>query len=209
MKVGAVVLAGGRSSRMGQSKALLDWHGVTAVEHAVDVVRDGVGGGPVCVVRAPGQELPPLDAIVVDDPVAYDGPLAALYTGLVALEGKADVAFACGVDTPLLGPAFVRAVVRTLHKGDDAVVPTIGGRSQPLLAAYRVRIVPRVRALLDDGASGLRDIPRTCAVRQVGERELISDPELDAADPRLNAAANANTPEEWAALLARRECGAA
>ena len=204
MTVGAVVLAGGRSSRMGQSKALLDWHGQTAVEHTVAIVREGVGGGPVCVVRAPGQELPLLDAIVVDDPVAYDGPLAALYTGLAALEGKADVAFACGVDTPLLGPAFVRAIVRTLHKGDDAVVPTIGGRSQPLLAVYRVRIVPRLRALLDDGAGGLRDIPRTCAVRQVGEWELISDPELDAADPRLNAAANANTPEEWAALLARR-----
>jgi len=204
MTVGAVVLAGGRSSRMGQSKALLDWHGQTAVEHAVAIVREGVGGGPVCVVRAPGQELPPLDAILVDDAVAYDGPLAALYTGLVALEGKVDVAFACGVDTPLLGPAFVRAVVRTLHKGDDAVVPTIGGHSQPLLAVYRVRIVPRLRALLDDGAGGLRDIPRTCAVRQVGEWELISDPELDAADPRLNAAANANTPEEWAALLARR-----
>jgi molybdopterin-guanine dinucleotide biosynthesis protein A len=202
MTVGAVVLAGGRSNRMGQPKALLDWHGVTAVEHAISVVRDGVGGGPVCVVRAPGQELPQLDAIVVDDPVAYSGPLAALYTGLVALEGKADVAFACGVDTPLLAPAFVRAVVRTLHKGDDAVVPTIGGRSQPLLAAYRVRIVPRLRALLDDGAGGLRDIPRTCAVRPVGEWELISDPELDDADPRLNAAANANTPEEWAALLA-------
>ncbi|WP_411277191.1 molybdenum cofactor guanylyltransferase [Gaiella sp.] len=203
MRVGAIVLAGGRSSRMGQAKALLDWHGVTAVEHAVSVVRVGVGGGPVCVVRAPGQELPPLDAILVEDTIAYEGPLAALHTGLVALEGVADIAFACGVDTPLLGPAFVRAVVRALRKGDDAVVPTIGGRSQPLLAAYRVRIVPRVQALLDDGAGGLKDIPRTCAVRQVGEWELISDPELGAADPRLNGAENANTPEEWAALSAR------
>jgi len=188
---------------MGQPKALLDWHGLTAVEHAVEVVREGVGGGPICVVRAPGQQLPALDAIVVDDPVAYDGPLAALCTGLLALTGEADAAFACGVDTPLLVPAFVRAVLRSLHKGDDAVVPTIGGRSQPLLAAYRVRIAPRLQALLDDGAFGLRDIPRTSAVRQVGEWELVSDPELDAADPRLNAAANANTPEEWAALLAR------
>ena len=139
----------------------------------------------VCVVRAPGQRLPPLDAIVVDDAVAHDGPLAALHAGLVALTGEADVAFACGVDTPLLAPAFVRAVLRSLHKGDDAVVPIIGGRSQPLLAAYRVRIAPRLRALLDDGAFGLRDIPRTSAVRQVGEWELISDPELDDADPRL------------------------
>jgi molybdopterin-guanine dinucleotide biosynthesis protein A len=188
---------------MGEPKALLDWHGQTAVEHAVAVVREGIGDGPVCVVRAPGQRLPPLDAIVVDDAVAYDGPLAALHTGLVALTGEAEVAFACGVDTPLLAPAFVRAVLRSLHKGDDAVVPIIGGRSQPLLAVYRVRIAPRLRALLDDGAFGLRDIPRTSAVRQVGEWELISDPELDDADPRLDSAENTNTPEEWAALLAR------
>ncbi len=192
---------------MGEPKALLDWHGQTAVEHAVAVVREGVGDGPVCVVRAPGQTLPPLDAIVVDDAVANDGPLAALHAGLVALAGEADVAFACGVDTPLLAPAFVRAVLGSLHKGDDAVVPVIGGRSQPLLAAYRVRLAPRLRALLDDGAFGLRDIPRTSAVRQVGEWELISDPELDAVDPRLSSAENANTPEEWAALVTRSAPG--
>ncbi len=188
---------------MGESKALLDWHGRTAVEHAVAVVREGIGDGPVCVVRAPGQELPALDAIVVDDAVAFDGPLAGLHVGLEALAGNADVVFACGVDTPLLLPAFVRTVLRTLRKGDDAVVPIIGGRPQPLLAAYRVRIAPRLQALLDDGAYGLRDIPRTSAVRQVGEWELISDAELDAADPRLDSALNANTPEEWAELVAR------
>ena len=192
---------------MGEPKALLDWHGQTAVERAVAVVHEGIGGGPVCVVRAPGQKLPPLDAIVVDDAVAHDGPLVALHAGLVALTGEADVAFACGVDTPLLDPAFVRTVLRSLHKGDDAVVPIVGGRSQPLLAAYRVRIAPRLGALLEDGAFGLWEIPRTSAVRQVGEWELISDPELDAADPRLDSASNANTPEEWAALLARSAPG--
>jgi molybdopterin-guanine dinucleotide biosynthesis protein A len=201
MKAGAVVLAGGRSSRMGEEKALLDWHGRTAVEHAVAVVREGIGGGPVCVVRAPGQRLPALDAIVVEDAVAYDGPLAALHVGLGALVGEVDVGFACGVDTPLLAPAFVRAMLRSFRKRDDAVVPIIGGRSQPLLAAYRVAIAPRLQALLDDGAYGLREIPRSSAVRQIGEWELISDPELDEADPRLDSALNANTPEEWAALV--------
>ena len=170
---------------MGEPKALLDWHGQTAVEHAVAVVREGIGDGPVCVVRAPGQELPPLDAIVVDDAVAHDGPLAALHAGLVALDRARPTSRSPAASTrrcslpPSSGPCSA-----SLRKGDDAVVPIIGGRSQPLLAAYRVRIAPRLRALLDDGAFGLRDIPRTSAVRQVGEWELISDPELDDADPR-------------------------
>jgi molybdopterin-guanine dinucleotide biosynthesis protein A len=202
MRVGAVVLAGGRSSRMGQSKALLDWHGLTAVEHAVGVVREGVGGGPVCVARAPGQELPPLDAIVVDDAVAHDGPLAALHAGLVALAGRVEIAFACGVDTPLLVPALVRAVCGAVGEGDDAVVPVIAGRAEPLLAAYRTAIAPALEVLLARGARGLRDLPSSCAVRELSEQDLLRDGELRAADPTLRSAANANTPEAWAALRA-------
>jgi molybdopterin-guanine dinucleotide biosynthesis protein A len=200
MRAGAVVLAGGRSSRMGQPKALLDWHGRTAVEHAVAVVREGVAGGPVCVVRAPGQELPELDAILVEDPVAYVGPLAALCAGLEALEGRCEVAFACGVDTPLLVPALVHAVWASVRDGDDAVVPVIDGRTQPLLAAYRVAIVPGLRELVERGAHGLRDIPSACSVRELPAEELLADPGLAAADPGLRSAANANTPDEWAML---------
>lgn len=200
MVAGAVVLAGGRSSRMGQPKALLEWHGVTAVEHAVALVREGVDGGPVCVVRAPGQELPPLDAIVVDDSVAHQGPLAGLHAGLSALENRCGAVFACGVDTPLLMPALVRAVLGSLRDGDDAVVPVIGGRAQPLLAAYRTALAPVLRELLDRGAPGLRDVPGVCAVRELSERELLADSDLAAEDPGLRSAVNANTPEEWTAL---------
>jgi molybdopterin-guanine dinucleotide biosynthesis protein A len=186
---------------MGQSKALLDWHGRAAVAHAVDVVRSGVTGGPVCVVRSHGQPLPPLDAVVVDDPVADAGPLVALCAGLGALDGQAEIAFACGVDTPLLAPAFVRVVCASLREADDGVVPVIGGRAQPLLAAYRVALVPELQTLLGRGARGLRDIPAACAVRELSEEELLADTKLAAVDPALRSAANANTPEEWEALL--------
>src|SRR5262245_35108174 len=173
---------------MGEDKALLSWDGRTAVEHAVAVTRAGVDGGPVCVVRAPGQALPPLDALVVEDPVELAGPLAALAEGLTALEGRCEVAFACGVDTPLLVPDFVRVVVRSLRAGDDAVVPVVDGRAQPLLAAYRVSLGPALRELLAGGALGLRDIPPACAVRSLTEADLLRDSALAAADPKLRSA---------------------
>lgn len=200
MGAGGLVLAGGRSSRMGATKALLDWHGLTAVEHVVEILRRATDGGPVCVVRAPGQTLPELDALMAVDPVAFAGPLAALGEGLATLDGRCEVVFACGVDTPLLAPELVRAVLASVRDGDDAVVPVIGGRDQPLLAAYRVSLVPRLRELLDAGASGLQDIAQACAVRRVSEVELLADPALAAADPGLSSARNANTPQEWAAL---------
>ena len=188
---------------MGVPKAFLDWHGRTAVEHAVAVMREGVGGGPVCVVRAPAQELPALEATMVDDPVAHGGPLAALHVGLEALAGRAEIAFACGVDTPLLVPELVRAVCGSFRDGDDAVVPVIDGRAQPLLGAYRVAIAGRLGELLAAGARGLRDIPTACAVRGLTEGELLADAALAAADPGLRSALNANTPEAWEALRRR------
>jgi ferredoxin len=161
VRAGAVVLAGGRSSRMGQPKALLDWHGLTAVEHAVGVVREGVAGGPVCVVRAPGQQLPPLHAIVVDDPVADGGPLVGLHAGLGALEG------------PARSPAaWTRRCSPACPGGPGALGRRApcrwSGRAQPLLAATH-RIAP-VSGAARSGARGLRDVPWLCRPGATGRR---------------------------------------
>ena len=82
--------------------------------------------------------------------------------GLVgARRAGCEVAFACGVDTPLLVPGIrPRRRRARCATATTPSCPVIGGRAQPLLAAYRVAIAPRLRALLDDGAGGLRDIPR-------------------------------------------------
>ena len=168
MRVGAVVLAGGRSSRMGRPKALLDWHGRPAVAHAVEVVRDGVGGGPVCVVRAPGQELPPLDAIVVDDPVAYGGPLAGSARGprraRRAGRGRLRLRRRHAAARARLRSRRVRVAARRRRRrraGDRR------SRSAAARRLPRAELAAALGALLDRGALGLRDIPGTCAVREL------------------------------------------
>ena len=74
-----IVLAGGRSSRMGTPKASLEWHGSTLLRRVVGLVARAVDG-PVIVVRAPGQELPELPGEVeqVEDAREGRGPLQGL-----------------------------------------------------------------------------------------------------------------------------------
>jgi molybdopterin-guanine dinucleotide biosynthesis protein A len=110
-----VVLAGGRSTRMGSAKAALAWHGSTLLRRVTGLVGRAVQG-PVVVVRAPGQDLPALpDQVeVAEDPVAGRGPLQGLAVGLAWLAGRAEVAFVCGTDLPFLHPAFVRRVLAEL-----------------------------------------------------------------------------------------------
>ena len=142
-----IVLAGGRSSRMGTPKAWLDWHGSTLLWRTCSVVARGVSG-PVVVVRAPGQELPELPAgvRVVEDAREGQGPLQGLLAGLEATDGE--IAFAASTDMPFLHPRFVAAVCAAAE-GADAAVPHLGGFRQPLAAAYRTALAPLVAELVD------------------------------------------------------------
>jgi molybdopterin-guanine dinucleotide biosynthesis protein A len=129
---GGVVLAGGRSSRMGTAKAGLEWHGSTLLFRATAVLARAVAG-PVVVVAAPRQDLPDLPAgvAVVEDPVEGLGPVQGLAAGLAALAERVDAAFVCATDLPFLHPAFVRRVLRELTDGVDVALPPRTGPGSP------------------------------------------------------------------------------
>ena len=133
-----VVLAGGRSSRMGSSKAALEWHGSTLLRRTVGILARF---GPVVVVRAAGQSLPalPPDVVVVDDPRAGKGPLQGIAAGLAAIGGRAEYAFVCATDLPFLHPAFVRRVSsgRTRRQPSSAAFSTIVSSRERFTRAIR------------------------------------------------------------------------
>jgi molybdenum cofactor guanylyltransferase len=199
-----IVLAGGRSSRMGSPKAALEWHGSTLLRRVTGIVGRAVGG-PVVVVRAPGQELPPLaaDVEVAEDAREGRGPLEGLAAGLAALEGRARAAYVSSTDAPLVHPAFVRAVAAALDESADVALPVVHGHPQPLAAAYRVTLRPLVDELL--AADRLRPalLFERCRVRRLDERALLADRRLAAADPELLSVLNVNEPADIEAARRR------
>jgi molybdenum cofactor guanylyltransferase len=204
MDVAGVVLVGGRSSRMGSSKAALEWHGSTLLRRTVEVVGRGVDG-PVVVVRAPGQPLPDLpDAVDVrDDPEEGHGPLQGMAVGLAAAAQAASAAFVCSTDLPFLHPAFVRRVVRELEGDVEVVLPVARGYRQPLAAAYRTALAPRIANLLADGQRKPAFLLERCRVRQLDDAALLADPDLAAVDPDLDSVVNVNAPDDYTAARAR------
>lgn len=199
-----IVLAGGRSTRMGAPKAALEWHGSTLLRRTVGILARVVDG-PVVVVHAPGQELPDLPESVrlVADPVEGRGPLQGIGAGLTAVADRAAVAFVCSTDLPFLHPAFVRRVLAALHEDVDVVLPHARGHRQPLAAAYRTALAPRIAALLDAGKRKPAMLFDECTVRVLDDAALLADPTLAAADPELDSVVNVNTPEEYRAARAR------
>jgi molybdopterin-guanine dinucleotide biosynthesis protein A len=199
-----IVLAGGRSTRMGTPKAALEWHGSTLLRHVVGLVARGVEG-PVLVVRAAGQALPSLPAgiEVVQDAREGRGPLQGLAAGLAAVGGRAEVAYASSTDAPLLHPAFVRGVLRALEDDVDAVLPHAHGFPQPLAAVYRTALLQQIERRLADDRVRLAELFEECRVRRLDESQLLADPDLAAADPQLDSLLNVNEPADYDAARAR------
>jgi molybdenum cofactor guanylyltransferase len=199
-----IVLAGGRSSRMGTPKAALEWHGSTLLRRVTGIVARATGG-PVIVVRAPGQALPalPRGVEVTEDAREGGGPLQGLAAGLAAIGGRAQVAFVSSTDAPLLHPAFVRVVVGALDDEHDIALPRAAGFPQPLAAAYRTALLPEIEELIATDRLRLTSLFEACRVRQMDEAMLLADPAVAAFDPALDSVLNLNEPADYEDARAR------
>jgi molybdenum cofactor guanylyltransferase len=199
-----IVLAGGRSSRMGTPKAALEWHGSTLLRRVVGIVARGVDG-PVVVVRASEQELPALPdgVVVVEDAREGRGPLQGLAAGLAAVRDAAPVAYASSTDVPLLHPRFVRRVVAAVDDDVDVALPHVGGFPQPLAAAYRTALVDTVERLIAEDRMRPAFLFEACRVRRLDQAALLDDPALAALDPGLDSVLNLNERGDYDAARGR------
>jgi molybdopterin-guanine dinucleotide biosynthesis protein A len=187
---------------MGTSKAALEWHGSTLLRHVAGLVARAVSG-PVVVVRGPGQVLLPLPswATVVDDAQDGRGPLQGIASGLPALDRCAAV-YVSSSDCPFLHPVFVDRLFRALDVDHDAVLPYAQGYPQPLAAVYRPSLMPDIEALLATEHASPALLLERARSEVLGERALLDDPALAAADPDLRSLVNLNEPEDYRAARA-------
>lgn len=190
----AIILSGGRSSRIGRPKASLDFGGVPILTRIIrELKRRFV---EIVVVAAPASRdsfqagVPGVRTI--RDEVAFRGPLDALRRGLDAVTNE--IAFACSCDLPLLDSDLAAAIVAMI--GDsEAAIPIVGERLQPLHAAYRKRCAGALAAL------ALRGEARLTAIADAVNTRRISENELRVLDPQLNSFFNLNTLDDYQRAL--------
>lgn len=192
--VGGIVLAGGKSSRMGLAKATLPFGPEVMLQRVVRLLSSVVQ--PIVVVAAPGQELPTLpdDILITYDEHEARGPLEGLCAGLSALAPCAEAAYVTSCDVPLLQPAFVQAMIDRLDDADIAV-PVEENYAHPLAAVYRTSVLPLIRELLS--ADQLR--PAFLFDRVKTNRIPIE--ELRPFDAELATLRNLNRPDDYLAAL--------
>ena len=202
-QIAGVVLCGGNSSRMGQSKALLPFGDETMLQRVLRIMSYVTK--PLVVVKANNQSLPdlPHDVLITQDRTAGQGPLEGIRMGLDALVQNsnatapiATAAYVTSCDVPLLEPAFVQAVANNLGNA-DAVVVVEDGFHHPLAAVYRTSVIPVIDSLLESGKRRPLFLFDQITTVTVATQDLLF------ADPELSSLMNLNQPGDYLAALQR------
>ena len=183
METAGFVLAGGRSSRMGRDKSLLELEGEALVERAAR--RVAAAAGSVALVGDAGRHAKFGWPVVVDLRPGQ-GPLGGIESALASpFAGQWNLIVAC--DLPELTAGFLRRLLDTAEaSGCDALLPhTSGGRPQPLCAVYRRSAR---QALEERFRTGTRKV--TLALEELVVHRLEVSEVLQFQ--------NVNTPEDWA-----------
>lgn len=180
--VTGVILAGGKSSRMGRDKASLEVGGTTLFERTLGVLHTLF---PTILIAGNRPDL--ARPQVPCHPDRYPGSaLGGLYTGL--LEAPTDWIFVVPCDMPNADPEIIRTLLGQ-RAGYDVVLPRTGAGLEPLFALYRKSCLGPMRNMLESGKYRIYDFYDEVRVHYVDETELPPG--------WRRSLANVNTPAEY------------
>ena len=182
-------MAGGKSRRMGQDKAWIDFEGRPIIARVIDVLREVAD--EVFIV-ANEERYRTLGLRVVPDRFPDGGALGGIATGVGAAAHDRVLVAAC--DMPFLRPDVWRLLLARAVDA-DAVVPKIGGEYETLHALYAKACLGPMERSLASGRLRVISFFADVRVREVAEADLR------AVDPELRSFTNVNTPDELAAAI--------
>lgn len=183
--VTGVVLAGGKSSRYGKNKALVNVDGMPLISRVLRVIEP-LFSTVILITNTP-EIYAFLKLPMVEDRIKGLGPLGGIFTGLQAICDNAGFFVAC--DMPFLNAGLIRYLA-SVRRGFDVVVPTFAGKYEALHAIYSRRCLTEIEQLIHNGVYQTVQLFQSVSVRYVGEDEIRFH------DPELKSFSNINRPEE-------------
>ena len=153
----AILLAGGRSTRMGRDKAALLFGGVPLWKHQLATLR-AAGASELFISGRADGPFAGCGVPVIEDITPGRGPLAALEAVLPRITTR--LAIVLAIDLPAMRADFLAMLAETALAKDCSVVPEVDGRFEPLAAAYAPCIVPLVAECLRGGDRSMQNMLR-------------------------------------------------
>jgi molybdenum cofactor guanylyltransferase len=192
MDVTGVLLAGGKSRRMGVDKRFLELGGETLLRRALSVY-ERLFRDILIVVAEPVPELRALGHEIVTDLIPGCAALGGLYTGLS--RARSPRVFAAACDMPFLNSAVIGHLLE--FGDDDVVMPKLATGLQPMHAVYAKTCLPYFEQMMAINNLSIQSVVEHHTLRT----RYVPEEPLRTLDPQLLSFLNLNTPED--ANLAR------
>jgi molybdopterin-guanine dinucleotide biosynthesis protein A len=172
----SIVLAGGKSLRLGRNKYLETIGDKSLIQWVID--RLAIVSAEIIIATAHGEEIPCSSNVrlrTVPDIHPGKGPLAGIYSGLIASSSPCAIVVSC--DTPFVSVGLLEYMTRTCP-GFDIVVPRMKEKIEPLCAVYSKNCVDPIRELLKQNELKIIELYPIVTVRYMEEAEIDRfDPE--------------------------------
>lgn len=130
MELTGIILAGGKSSRMGEDKGLMLFNEKPMIQHIIDVVRPVVNH---IVIIANDKRYEQFGYPVYEDIVKNQGPLAGVLTGLTHSTTTKNFVLSC--DVPFVNEAILKLLIEAC-KDVDVVIPEKNNKTHQLIGVY-------------------------------------------------------------------------
>jgi molybdopterin-guanine dinucleotide biosynthesis protein A len=183
-----VILAGGKSTRMGRDKALLPYQNQPLIQSVIEKMRSVFSR--VVVSVAGERRLDDLKVEQIVDHYSEVGPLGGITS---ALEQEKRSIFCVACDMPFLNSRLIEFLCGL--KGFDAVVPNCQDRLQVLHALYSYNMLPFFQDALRTGQFRISDSFPQANI------QYVSDQEIRSLDPEGTSFHNLNTPSDYQHLV--------
>jgi len=175
-----IILAGGKSTRMGTDKGFLKFNGKSFIEYSIAALKPLVSQ---IIIVSNNADYDIFNVKRVEDVIKEAGPLAGIYTGLKTSKTEFNLVLSC--DVPLITKEILEMLIEAQDRQSDIIQIVSQGKSMPLIALYKKCCETQFYQLLKNDERRLHVAVNQCKVKNI---TLSSQTEL--------FTKNINTPED-------------
>jgi molybdopterin-guanine dinucleotide biosynthesis protein A len=189
LNTSSIILAGGKSTRLGHDKILETVGNTSLLEQVISRIEQI--SKEIIIVTVKERTFSQVEnhpkVKIVSDIFPGQGSLGGIYTGLVKSDSFYNVVIAA--DMPFVNTALLKYMI-SVCEGYDLVLPQVDGLAEPLHAVYSKNCIAPIESLLNKGIKVIIELVNLVKVR------YIEPAEIDKLDPRHLSFFNINTKED-------------
>jgi molybdopterin-guanine dinucleotide biosynthesis protein A len=148
----AIILAGGKSTRMGSDKGLMTLNNITFIQHIIDAIKTLVDE---ILIISDNENHDVFKLKRYNDIISNIGPLGGIYTGLHYSKTEVNLVISC--DVPMIDSELISELIKNYSNKYDVIQTKSNEKTMPLVAIYHKTCVSEAEQWIKEGKLRVRE----------------------------------------------------